>query len=127
MPKTLPSGGAVDRSGFVDLRGDTFQRGVDQEDGERQGTPDIRYGQREQRGLRIAGPIYRRLDDAESKQDAVQKAEIEAVKKCPDLSVGDRRYRIGQQDQHPRRPPRPDRPLTDQQGDRHREDDLGAH
>jgi hypothetical protein len=80
-----------------------------------------------ERGVGIAGPVHRIVDQAEAEQDAVQEAELEAVQERPDQAVADRRDGVGQQDQEPREARRPDAGLIDQQRDRDRQHDLAHH
>ena len=72
---------------LVELARDALQRGMHQDDGERQRAPDVGHGDGVERGVGIAGPVDRIVDQAEREQDAVQEAELEAVDERPDQAV----------------------------------------
>src|SRR5262249_54716786 len=126
VPEPLQGAGSVDVGRLVELRIDTLQRRVHQQDGEGQRAPNIRYREGQQRGRWVAGPVDRLVNEAEREQDAVEEAEFEIVHEGPNEPVGDRRHRIGDEDQELRDPRGPHLTLIDQQRDRNGKNVLGG-
>ena len=121
----MPGIGAVDRRLPVEIARDTLQGRVHQMMAKGSSAPDVGHGDGVERGVGIAGPVDRLVDQPDAEQDAIQEAELEAVEERPDQAVADRRDGEGQ-DQKSRHARGPDAGLIDQQGDGDRQDDLGA-
>ena len=125
--EALPGAGAVDGRRLVELARNALQRGMDDQHRERQRAPDVGNRDRIERGIGIAGPVHRVIDQPEREQDAVEETELKAVHEGPDQAVGDRRHAVGNEDQQPGEPRGPQAGPVEQQRDADRENDLDHH
>ena len=125
--EALPGAGSVDGRGLVEFARNALQRGMDDQHGERQGAPDVGDRDGIERGIGIAGPVHRVVDQPQREQDAVEEAELKAVDERPDQAVGDRRHAVGNEDQQPGEARGPQTRLVEQQRDADRENDLDPH